>query len=135
MNEQIEGALLPCPFCGKIPKAEVVRDYEGVPTGDMWIGCDCKAYASEPDSYEECVKHWNTRSAPVVVPAVSGRADQDEASRFMPEWLAGLCDDASQYIRDNFQDWKRDDTPAEHIWMTFRTWIHGQANKRRANQK
>jgi len=66
MNEQIEGALPPCPICGE----KAWKESTGIVVHlvrSTWCPLSVLAFDE---------KHWRIRSAPVVAPIVSGRADK-----------------------------------------------------------
>jgi Lar family restriction alleviation protein len=106
MNEQIEGALLPCPFCGGTAHALCG---DGVNQGGYFVECGmCRAstnivFACGDDPLPQLMEKWNRRSAPVVAPIVSGRADQDEASDDLD--VLRKAWDAISFSRFGNEDW------------------------------
>ena len=72
-NVKLENQLLPCPFCGKIPKKFEYNlnedsDYSHIVDMQYSVNCETKGCYLEDcgreigyNTFEEAVKKWNTR--------------------------------------------------------------------------
>lgn len=123
-NQEPKGKLLPCPFCGRIPKI-VNRDVE--PQGDPWYGtkcedfilCECGCCLFDGAFHEgfwnieeRGVKAWNTRQQ--IIEALNEKAEWISVKDRLPENCEFF---AWSSATKTFARWKTD---AADVWFKDR---------------
>jgi len=66
MTMELTNQLLPCPFCGEVPRLIHWMNWKGVPTGNVNVMCengDCpvEVRTREYKSEQAAIERWNTR--------------------------------------------------------------------------